>query len=161
MCGSGAVVGSWSLLIRGPQRARRQAETPLIVLCRFPGPALSADQGNAAAQNNLGLMYDNGRGVIQDYKEAVKWTRLSANQGYAGAQNNLGLMYDNGRGVIQDYKEAVRWYRLSADQGNAGAQRNLGTMYANGRGVIQDYVRAHMWFNISVASPRWVVRVEC
>ena len=31
---------TWSLLIRGPQRARRQAETPLIVLCRFPGPAL-------------------------------------------------------------------------------------------------------------------------
>jgi hypothetical protein len=31
-----------SLLIRWAQRARCQAETPLIVLCRFPGPALSA-----------------------------------------------------------------------------------------------------------------------
>ena len=40
MCGSGGVVCSWSLLIRRAQRARRQAETPLIVLCRFPGPAL-------------------------------------------------------------------------------------------------------------------------
>src|SRR5262245_14720807 len=29
-----------SLLIRRLQRARRQAETPLIVLCRFAGPAL-------------------------------------------------------------------------------------------------------------------------
>src|SRR6516225_10140217 len=38
--GSGAVVSAWSLLIRRPQRACRQAETPLIVLCRFPGPAL-------------------------------------------------------------------------------------------------------------------------
>src|SRR5665213_3471399 len=28
-------------LIRGTQRARRQAETPLIVLCRFSGPALT------------------------------------------------------------------------------------------------------------------------
>ncbi|MDH2403733.1 aldehyde dehydrogenase family protein, partial [Bradyrhizobium sp. SSUT18] len=38
--GSGGVVCSWSLLIRGAYRARRQAETPLSVLCRFPGPAL-------------------------------------------------------------------------------------------------------------------------
>jgi len=34
------VVCSLSLLIRWAQRARCQAETPLIVLCRFPGPAL-------------------------------------------------------------------------------------------------------------------------
>jgi hypothetical protein len=40
VCGSGAVVSTWSLLIRGAQRARRQAEIPLIGLCRIPGPAL-------------------------------------------------------------------------------------------------------------------------
>jgi len=37
--GSGAVVLAWSLLIRRAQRARRQAEIPHIVLCKFPGPA--------------------------------------------------------------------------------------------------------------------------
>src|SRR5262245_15021480 len=35
-----------SLLIRRPQRARRQAETPLIVLCRFPRPALVLSSRN-------------------------------------------------------------------------------------------------------------------
>src|SRR3984893_8815379 len=40
-CGSGAVVCSWSLLIRWAQRARCQAETPLIALFRFPRPALN------------------------------------------------------------------------------------------------------------------------
>jgi len=34
---------------------------------------LSAEQGDAEAQYNLGLMYDEGQGVPQDYKEAVKW----------------------------------------------------------------------------------------
>ena len=48
VCGSGAVVCSWSLLIRGSQRARRQAETPLIVLRRFPGPALTPITGTDA-----------------------------------------------------------------------------------------------------------------
>jgi hypothetical protein len=39
--GSGAVVCSWSLLIRWAQRARHQAETPPIPLSKFPGPALT------------------------------------------------------------------------------------------------------------------------
>jgi hypothetical protein len=40
VCGSGEVVCSLFLLIRWAQRARCQAETPLIVLCRFLRPAL-------------------------------------------------------------------------------------------------------------------------
>jgi len=32
-----------------------------------------AEQDDADAQNNLGLMYRNGQGVPQDYVEAVKW----------------------------------------------------------------------------------------
>jgi uncharacterized protein len=36
------------------------------------------------AQNNIGLMYKNGNGVVQDYAEALKWYRLAAEQGNAG-----------------------------------------------------------------------------
>ena len=75
-----------------------------------------AEQGVANAQYNLGLMYSNGKGVIQDYKTAVKWYTRSAEQGYARAQFNLGLMYNTGKGVIQDYKTAVNWYTLAAEQ---------------------------------------------
>src|SRR3954470_13266351 len=52
-----------------------------------------ATEGNARAQNNLGVMYENGQGVAQNLNEALKWYRLAAEQGYAGAQNNLGLIY--------------------------------------------------------------------
>ena len=74
-------------------------------------------------------MYENGRGVTQDYAEAVRWYRLAAEQDYARGQTNLGFMYDNGHGVTQDYAEAVRWFRLAAEQDNATAQGNLGFMY--------------------------------
>ena len=50
------------------------------------------DQGDAAAQFNLGFMYYNGQGVPQDYILAVKWFRLAADQGYADAQFSLGFM---------------------------------------------------------------------
>ena len=111
-----------------------------------------AEQGEARAQNNLGVMYENGDGVLQDAAEAVRWYRMAAEQGEAGAQNNLGVMYANGDGVLQDYAEAVRWYRMAAEQGNATAQNNLGVMYENGRGVLQDAVLAHMWYNIGSAN---------
>ena len=64
-----------------------------------------AKQGNAVAQNNLGVMYDNGLGVPQDDKTAVKWFRLAAKQRFADAQNNLGFMYRIGQGVPQDYMD--------------------------------------------------------
>ena len=41
---------------------------------------LAAEQGNAAAQYNLGVMYNNGRGVPQDYVQAHKWLNLAASR---------------------------------------------------------------------------------
>ena len=73
-----------------------------------------AAQGYAEAQNNLGVMYENGTGVPQDYKEAVRWYRLAAAQGNAKAQNNLGVMHERGQGVPQDYARAYMWFNLSA-----------------------------------------------
>ena len=40
-----------------------------------------AEQGNADAQYNLGVMYEEGRGMPQDDAEAVKWYRRAAEQG--------------------------------------------------------------------------------
>ena len=111
-----------------------------------------AEQGDARAKFNLGVMYNRGEGVTQDYAEAVKWYRKAAEQGNAKAQNNLGAMYDNGYGVTQDYAEAAKWFRKAAEQGIADAQNNLGVMYGIGNGVLQDTIAAHMWFNIAAAN---------
>ena len=44
---------------------------------------MAAEQGDANAQFNLGVMYDNGEGVSEDDVEAVRWWRLAAEQGHA------------------------------------------------------------------------------
>ena len=52
-----------------------------------------AEQGEAIAQYNLGLIYEKGEGVIQDYREGAKWYLKSAEQGHAPAQGHrLGLV---------------------------------------------------------------------
>ena len=110
-----------------------------------------AEQGDADAQYNLGVMYDNGEGVPEDNAEAVKWYRMAAEQGHAGTQFMLGLMYAYGDGVPEDDAEAVKWYRMAAEQGHAGTQFMLGVMYNNGEGVPEDYVRAYAWYNLAAA----------
>src|SRR5580698_994906 len=101
-----------------------------------------ANAGDAAAQVDLGSIYDNGRGVPQDYAQAVRWYAKAAEQANAEGQFNLGVMYTNGQGVARDYTQAVKWYRKAAEQGNAGGQFGLGVMYHNGQGVPQDYTQA-------------------
>ena len=101
----------------------------------FEDTKKGAEQGDAVAQFNLGVMYANGEGVPEDDVEAVRWYRMAAEQGLAMAQSNLGAVYANGEGVPEDDAEAVRWYRKAAEQGIAVAQFNLGAVYANGDGV--------------------------
>ena len=66
------------------------------------GPTVDGRIGDAAAQSNLGAMYDQGGGVPPDAAEAVAWYRRAAEQGDARAQYNLGGMYREGRGVPPD-----------------------------------------------------------
>ena len=43
-----------------------------------------AEQGDADAQYNLGVMYDNGQGVLQDYIYAHMWFNIAASSGGGG-----------------------------------------------------------------------------
>jgi len=112
---------------------------------------VKAEQGDAWSQAMLGALYSH-EGVLQDYKEAVKWYTKAAEQGNYSSQFSLGLMYNDGTGVPQDYKEAVKWYTKAAEQGLDGAQFFLGLMYVKGEGVLKDYVMAHMYWNIAAVS---------
>jgi TPR repeat protein len=128
--------------------------TVLLTSTAFAAPDLdknmaAAEQGNANAQFNLGLMYSEGIGVPENDAEAVKWYRKAAEQGHAEAESNLGWMYANGYGVPENDAEAVKWYRKAADQGQAVAQYNLGNMYYNGDGVPENSIRAYVWLSMA------------
>jgi len=109
----------------------------------------AAKEGNANAQRNIGLDYDQGRGVSKDLKEASRWFRLSADQNHPDALVNIGYAYENGFGVERDYKEAVRNYRLAVDQDNMYAQFNLGKCYQSGTGVEQNLTQAKKFLQLS------------
>ncbi len=83
----------------------------------FDAVKKAAEQGDASAQFNLGLMYANGDGVPEDDAEAVHWYRQAAEQGIISAQFTLGFMYANGDGVPEDDIQAYAWISIASAQG--------------------------------------------
>ena len=110
-----------------------------------------AQAGDAAAQNELGLLYYEGKGVPQNHKKAKEWFDKAVEQGHTGAQVNLGTLYLRGEGAPHSSQMALFWFSRAAGQEDALALAKLGMMYAQGRGVLQDYIQAHMWYNLSAA----------
>ncbi|MDO9169079.1 MAG: J domain-containing protein [Methylobacter sp.] len=77
-----------------------------------------AEQGDAKAQFKLGVMYDLGQCVTQNYTQALSWYLKAAEQGNSNAQYSCAIKYQSGQGVPQDQTKAAYWYRKAAEQGN-------------------------------------------
>ena len=110
-----------------------------------------AQGGDASAQNELGLLYYEGKGVPQNHRKAKEWFDKAVEQGHTGAQVNLGTLYLRGEGAPQSSQMALFWFSRAAGQEDALAFAKLGLMYSQGRGVLQDFIQAHMWYNLSAA----------
>ena len=82
-----------------------------------------AEQGYAEAQNTLGLMYESGQGVPQDYAESIKWYRAAAEQGDSSAQFSLGVVFLH-NAELKDYVTSYAWTDIAAANGYANAKKN-------------------------------------
>jgi len=80
-----------------------------------------ANLGDARAQYNLGLLYDQGLGVPQSDALALRWYTQAAERGEPRAQYNLGIMYMNGQGTAPDPVLAYFWFSLAIAQGERKA----------------------------------------
>lgn len=90
---------------------------------------IAASKGFSKAENQIGLMYENARGVPQDFIEAAKWYTKSAQKGDPDGQFNIGRLYERGSGVDRNYQVAEDWYKKAAEQGNNDAKGRLGTVF--------------------------------
>jgi len=78
----------------------------------------AAQQGDPVAQNNLGRMYADGRGVERDSEKAAQWFTSAARQGNVDAEMNLGIAYLYGQGVANDQTHACSWFSKARKAGN-------------------------------------------
>ncbi|EAW29405.1 Sodium-type polar flagellar protein motX [Alteromonadales bacterium TW-7] len=69
----------------------------------------SAEQGLAAALEQLGRYYDIGRLVQQDKAMAITYLREASAQGNLKAQLRLVKLFNDGYGSPRDFEDAYRW----------------------------------------------------
>ena len=72
-----------------------------------------AEQGDASAQNELGVRIAEGIGTKPNNKLAVDWFRKSAEQGNALGACNLGLHYARGAGIRKNLVEGFKWFYIA------------------------------------------------
>lgn len=51
------------------------------------------------ACNNLGVLYENGRGVKQNFSKAAEYYKKGCELNFGKACNNLGVLYKKGQGI--------------------------------------------------------------
>ena len=101
----------------------RLCATQLGDYAKYPFGARPWTSGSPTAQQRLGLLYQDGQGVPQDYTQAASWFGRAASQGDSDAETSLGVLYAEGHGVAQDLAQAVAWFRKGADQGSTTRRR--------------------------------------
>jgi hypothetical protein len=97
---------------------------------------LSADQGDADAQFNYGILFSNGEGLAQDKSVAAHYYQLPADQGNADSQVNYAILLQTGGGIAQDKSLAAHDCKFSADQGKLLLQSSSGILLSNGDGTL-------------------------
>lgn len=111
----------------------------------------AADMGNAEAQYNYAVCYQEGIGVPKSDIIANDLLLKSAKQGWVDAQFKLAYSYTIGRGVDKDDKQAFYWSLQCARQNDAECMWNVVGLYQLGRGTAKN----------TDSMLHWAIRLGC
>jgi uncharacterized protein len=103
---------------------------------------------DAEATLELGLLYEEGKGVPSDIDRALFYYRSAAQQDLALAWFRLGLCSLNGLGGEPDLQAAVEWFQKAAAKDLSMAMFQLATICDQGsKGVPVDNAKATEWYH--------------
>jgi len=74
---------------------------------------IAADRGDPDSQAFIGIQYQNGKVLLQDYVKALHWFHRAAEQGHERAMFHLGELYSEVKGVEEDLVQAHKWFNLA------------------------------------------------
>ena len=106
----------------------------------------AAIRGNVDAMNDLGAVFEQGRGVPKNFLTARMWYEKAAELGHTGAMTHMGKLSENGIEVPVDLAKARFWYERAAGLGSPAAMSNLANFFRLGRGVERDLGTAAAWY---------------
>lgn len=102
--------------------------------------------GVVEAEHGLGLSYQEGVGVPQDFQKALNWYTRAIKHGSGAAATNVGFMYDKGIGVTLNKSKALDYYKLASSMKVVRAMEIIAYMYLE----LDDKENARKWFQYAI-----------
>lgn len=140
----------FSVLVKAQNGAElnEQAKKLLVkgeVKTALPTLRKAAELGNAEAQYNYGICFQQGIGEAKNDATAHEWFLKSAVQGHKDSQYKVAYSYSTGRGVPQDYRKAFQWSLKCAEQGDTDCIFNVVSCYMRGAGTTRNIDSLLIW----------------
>jgi TPR repeat protein len=107
-----------------------------------------AKAGDAKAQFNLAVLYEQGRGIDVDSDKAAYWNNRAVSSEYPPALHNLALS------LLAEKKniEAIDYLRQAADNNFAASQYTLGKIHQFGIGIAENPDLAFQYIEMAAKS---------
>lgn len=110
----------------------------------------AANKGYSLAQNELGVLYAEGHGVIRDLNQALKFFQAAIEQDQDAATDNIEkYCYANGIGLSEGPEEIEQWLSIedihSNDRNHLHEKYLIALCYYDGRRVPENLQRALFW----------------
>jgi hypothetical protein len=97
----------------------------------------------------LGKLFLDGKVVLKDLSQAIRYLTVSAEENNEWASYQLGKLFLLGKEITKDTDQAVQYLTASSEQGNQFAQYLLGKTYLLGKDVSRDRELAVKWLTQS------------
>jgi uncharacterized protein len=101
------------------------------------------------AEHLVGIIYEYGIGIPQDFTKAVTYYRRAAEQRYIESMYHLALMYVYGRGTDIQLPRGLSLFEAGCEANHAPSCHYMGIMKTYGYGTAVDYHEAVLWFEKS------------
>lgn len=106
----------------------------------------SAEMGLATSMYELGNIYEYGRGVEENEREAVIWYMKASQIGHMNASAYVGWCYEKGLGVDLDINKAIEYYEKGIRRGCGWAAEHIAKFYRFGNEVEKNDQRAFAYY---------------
>ncbi len=109
----------------------------------------AAERGDPFSLFGMGVIYEDGLGVKQDYMLARQYYMLAAEKNQPNAVFRIGILYQHGLGTDVSMSKAAEYYQKAADLGLTEAMLWLGELHLDGGQLVQSDRLAFGYFQIA------------
>jgi len=106
----------------------------------------ACEGGSAEACAKLAVLYQDGKGVEQDWERSHQLKARACQGGQLASCVELGNDYDLANHIGRDYAQAASLYQRACDGANMDGCFSLGRLYFSGHGVVHDDARGRQLF---------------